>query len=115
MPALFACKKIDLYDIMRCSFGLTKTEHKILLNLLKSESENSVKSISAELSLERSTVQKAIKTLIKKGLIERKQYNLDEGGFRFYYHSIPKQDIKQKLLKSVRDWHSSVERMIDKW
>lgn len=115
MPALFACRKIDFYDIMRCSFALTKTEHKILMHLLKSNSENSITAISKRLSLERSTVQKAVKTLLEKGLIERKQQNLSEGGFRFYYSSIPKKEIKNKLLNSVRDWHSSVERMIDKW
>jgi predicted transcriptional regulator len=115
MPALFACKKIDLYEIMKCSFALTKTEHNILLFLIKTKQHLSTKEIAKQLSLERSTVQKAIKKLTEKNLIKRKQQNLGDGGYRFCYSSIKKSDIKKKMLKSVSDWHNSVNQMINKW
>ncbi|MCK5107164.1 MAG: HTH domain-containing protein [Nanoarchaeota archaeon] len=115
MPALFACKKIDLYEIMKCGFALTKTEHSILLFMVKENTDFCIKEISNKLSLERSTVQKSIKSLSEKGLILKKQQNLEEGGYRFCYFPIKKSIIKEKMMQSVHDWHNSVNQMINKW
>ena len=113
--AIFACKKIDLFEIMKCGFALTKTEHNILLFMVKSPVGFSIKEISQNFLLERSTVQKAISSLTEKGLILRKQQNLEKGGYRFRYISINKSKIKEKMLESVKLWYSSVESMINKW
>ena len=115
MPALFACKEINLYEIMKCSFALTKTEHKVLLFMVKANTNFPIKELGQKLSLERSTIQKAIKTLTDKGLVERKQQNIEEGGYRFCYSAIQQSLIKEKMLQSVKDWHNSVESLINKW
>lgn len=115
MSAVFACKEINFYEIMRCSFALTKTEHNVLLFLVKEHIDFSIKELSNKLSLERSTIQKSIKSLSDKSLIIRKQQNLDDGGYRFYYLAIKKSEIKEKMLSSVQAWHTSVENMIHKW
>ena len=60
----FACKQIELIEIIKCSFSLNKTEYKILIKLLKHEHWVSIVQISKLTGFERSTVQKAIKNLV---------------------------------------------------
>jgi len=65
------------------------------------------------MKLERTTVQKAIKSLIEKDLVLRKQENLEKGGYMFFYKIKKKEELKYKLKKIVTDWHKKVETFID--
>ncbi len=115
MSVDFACKKIHLDEVIKCSFGLNKTEYSVFIFLLKhSEKEYYVKDIAEKLKLNRTTVQKAVKTLVEKNLILRKQNNLLRGGYVFIYSGKNNKEIRTLIKKNVYEWYKKVEDEIDK-
>mgnify|MGYP000429755700 CR=1 FL=1 len=111
----FACKQIELSDLIQCSFQLTKTEYKILVHLIEKDKKEDVKSLAEELKLDRSTVQKAIKKLYQKELIKRNQMNIRSGGYLYVYKAKDKEKIKDEILDLIENWSTSAKESIKKW
>jgi len=109
----FACKTINQEDMLRCSFGLNKTEYNVLIFLFDQEYPLVAASIAKKMNLERTTVQKAVKALVEKDLVRRNQENLAKGGYSFLYEVDNKKGIKYKLRKIVSEWNKKVEKFID--
>lgn len=91
-------------DLLRCSFGLTKTELSLLKHYLQHPGTMTVKELSERLSLERSGVQKAISTLVEKGLVERRQVNNDRGGFFYSYALVDREKIADRSARLIEAW-----------
>jgi predicted transcriptional regulator len=111
----FACKKIELEELVKCSFDLNKTEYKVMTFLLRAGGKHTVASISKKMGLERTTVQKALKGLMDKKLAKRVQRNLSRGGYLFLYEIDEKENIKKRQKEIVYNWYKSVEKEIDNW
>jgi predicted transcriptional regulator len=111
----FACKKIQIEDLVRCSFELSKTEYSVLLFLLQEKENYSVIEIAEKMNFERTTVQKAIKLLLEKNLVKRLQNNLDRGGYQYIYEIDDKPVLKNKMKSIVDKWHEKVHGEIDNW
>ncbi len=109
----FSCKKITEEELIRCSFNLNKTEYHILIFLLRNDKMLAVSQISRYMKLERTTVQKAVKTLVEKKLAKRMQKNLPRGGYIFLYKPDNKNEIKNKMKEITYKWYKSVEEAID--
>ena len=99
---------------MRCSFNLNKTEYNLLIFLLRESKQRMVSQISKATRLERTTIQKAIKTLVEKRLVNRRQKNLPKGGYIFLYEPSDKEEIKNRMKEVARRWYKNVEASIDK-
>ncbi len=112
MSITFACKKIMIEDLIRCAFQLNKTEYKVLLFLLKEKKETGIKKIAKSLNLKRCSIQKAVKNLLKKELIKRTQKNLSSGGYLFFYSSINKKSLKERLKNLLYGWYKGAEKAI---
>lgn len=102
-----ACKNITIEELIKCSFNINKTEFLIIKILLDDENCSS-DSLHKRLGKDLSTVQKALKTLVEKGLVVRYQVNLDGGGYKYYYKSISKDDIRSRVLGSLRNFEEKV-------
>jgi predicted transcriptional regulator len=111
----FACQDIEFRDLVRCSFKLNKTEYNVMMFLLVSGKSLRAQDIGTTMQLDRTTVQKAIKKLAEKELVERHQENLGKGGYLYHYRIKNKDDIKQRMLTIVDRWHESVVSEINKW
>lgn len=111
----FACKRIEIGEIVRCSFALSKSEYGVLEILAKSKNPLSVQEISKRLSLERTGTQKALKGLLEKGIALRKKCNLPGGGYSYCYFAASPSDLKKRMKESVKGWVSGVYREIDSW
>lgn len=111
----FACNQVDLEEIIKCSLDLSKTQYAVFDFLLSKRGRYTVKEISQELSLDRTTVQKAVKELLRKELVERFQDNLERGGYTFVYRIESKEKIKKRLRNIIRDWCKSAEKEIKEW
>lgn len=111
----FACKRIELEELIKCSFGLNKTEFNVLQFLLTQNSENSLMDLSKKMDLDRTTVQKAVKGLLAKELIKRFQINLNGGGYLFVYKPKDKREIKEKMKLTLNSWVKNVDDEINKW
>jgi len=112
----FACKRFDLDEIIKCGLGLTKTEFRIMKYFLKDTSkECTTVSISKELNLNLTTIQKAVKKLSDKKIIKRHQKNLEKGGYIYTYECNSKQDTRKIIKGIIKNWFKKVEERIDKW
>lgn len=112
----FACQNIEFNDLLRCSFQLNKTELNLFKFLFEDEEDLlDITELAKKLKLDRSTIQKAIKTLIARNLVFRKQINLDTGGYRFYYRIKNKKEIKHRMHEIIESWYKAVKANIDSW
>lgn len=102
-----ACKNITIEELITCAFNITKTEYKIIIQLLKKQNCSS-ESLSEKLKKDLTTIQKALKSLVEKELVIRKQINLDGGGYKFIYQSISKEDIKIKIETNLKSFEEKV-------
>ena len=109
----FSCKKITKEELLRCSFNLNRTEYNVLSFMLKNDKTCKISQISKAMELERTTIQKAIKGLVSKGLIKRLQRNLSRGGYVFLYRMNNKDDIKNEMKEIIYKWYKGVEKEID--
>ena len=110
----FACKKLDLDEVMRCGFGITKTEQEIL-NFLFVNDLVTANVLADKLGLSLATAQRSLKNLHEKNLVERRQQNLDRGGYLFFYAARDKSFVKQELKKILDGWVKNVDASLKKW
>lgn len=111
----FACKDIELMEIVRCSFDLNKTDYTVFNFLMGINNELAISEIASKLKLERSGVQKSIKTLLNQDLVMRRQLNLDHGGYKFRYSIKDKELVKKRMMVIIDGWHSKVKDAIKHW
>ncbi len=109
----FACKVIDKQDIVRCAFDLNKTEYNVLVFFFKNPRDNTAKKVSDSIGLERTTVQKAFKKLLRKKIIKRKKKNLEKGGYIFLYELNDKNIVKKRIKDTISEWYKNAIRKID--
>jgi predicted transcriptional regulator len=111
----FACKQFDLKQIIKCGLGLTKSDFVVMEYFLSHRRECRTSSISENLNLNLTTVQKAVKKLFDKGVIIRHQKNLGGGGYVYTYECNSKFEIRRIVKSVIRKWSERVEEEIDKW
>ncbi|MGV8171812.1 MAG: helix-turn-helix domain-containing protein [Candidatus Woesearchaeota archaeon] len=110
----FACKKIDVQDIIACSLGLKKSEYKVFEALLRND-HVTLKDLSRQLNLDRTTLQKVLKNFVNNDLVARYQENLDSGGYVFVYKIKDKSVLKKRIHAAIDKWHATAKQAIDRW
>lgn len=110
----FSCKRISQEELIRCSFNLSKTEYDVLTFMLKENKLLTASQVSKEMKLHRTTIQKAIKSLVDKELAKRRQKNLPKGGYTFFYEINNKNAIKDEIKEVTYKWYKSVEEAINR-
>jgi predicted transcriptional regulator len=111
----FACKKIEIKDIVTCSFELNKTDYNLLVFLLKQKGYMTINDIANDIGLDRTSIQKSMKRLMEKSLVARSQENLEGGGYIFSYMIKDKEKIKKDILEMVNTWNKLVKNEIERW
>ena len=107
------CRRMDSKELIKCTFDLSKTELRIFLHLLKTNSAIPSVDIAKEIDLDRTTIQKSLKRLLEKGIVDRRQNNLDNGGYVFLY-CVKKRDLlKEKMREIIGDWKNSAELQLE--
>lgn len=109
----FACKQFSLQEVIKCSLGLTPSEQAVLQKLIDSDWERTDQ-IADALSLDLSTVQRAVKKLHERGVAARRQENHDQGGYAFVY-SADRATVKKVVQQTITTWTSTVGKEIDAW
>jgi predicted transcriptional regulator len=111
----FACKRFDVEQIIKCGLGLTKAELSLFNFLINQYDWKSSKEISDEIKLDLSTVQRGLKKLFEKDIIERRQNNKDNGGYEFIYLTRSRKEIKKILSDIINSWINNVDKNLDEW
>lgn len=106
----FACRQFKISEIVKCAFGLTKADYKVMEFFLKnSERDFTTEDISKKLKFNLSTMQRAVKKLHENKVIQRKQNNLDGGGYVFIYRAKEKKEIRRLIMNMIDTWTRKVE------
>ena len=100
---------------LRCAFGLSKREVSVLLRLLESGGWLTVSGISARSGRDRSVVQRAILSLMRKGIVERDHHNRAGGGYEYVYRAADKKRIKKSILEKRRAFSTMVDESLRRW
>lgn len=107
----FACKKIQIEEVIRCGLGITKSDYKMLMLMLRSNTRwFTAIDLSKSMNLDISTIQRSVKRLYEKQAIQRKQKNLDNGGYLFYYKIREKDNLIELINGIVQDWAKRVDK-----
>jgi predicted transcriptional regulator len=110
----FTCKKVELSDLVQCNYSLNDSEYAIFSEIMLSQSGLSVKELVEKVKKDRTTVQKILSKLMKRGLLMKRQMNLDRG-FMFVYFSKHKKEIIQEIEKNVDNYFKSLKESLDQW
>ncbi|MFP4402634.1 MAG: helix-turn-helix domain-containing protein [Candidatus Nanoarchaeia archaeon] len=112
----FACTQISIDDIIKCSFGLTKTELEIFRFLVSHKHTRfSTHELSLKLNLDITTIQKAVKKLTSKGILKKDQKNLEQGGYVLLYQCIGQEHIKKIIMSNFENFSKKVEESLCDW
>lgn len=110
----FTCRKVSLKDLVQCNYSLNDSEYVIFSQLILSKSGLSVKEIVEKVDKDRTTVQKILAKLLKRGLLMKRQVNLDRG-FMFVYFSKNKTEIIAEIEKNVESYFLNIKESLEKW
>lgn len=112
----FACKEFKIEDVIRCALNLTKADLKVMKYFLN-ETEQWVDTdfLSKSLKLDISTIQRSVKKLHEKEILQRSQQNLDGGGYVFRYKIHSRAKIKNIIMTVVNSWAGRLGQELEKW
>lgn len=111
----FVCRLITIEDILKCSYGLNKTEISLLKYLIEEKEELNIEEIMKKVKKDRTTIQRGVQKLVEKDLIKRRQINLEKGGYLYVYSSKPKNELKDKVMKIFDGFKETVGNEIQRW
>ena len=104
----FTCKKVTLKDLVQCNYNLNDSEYDIFSQIMMTKNGLSVKEIVEKVQKDRTTVQKILTKLLKRGLLMKRQVNLDRG-FMFVYFSKNKEEIIKEIEDNVKNYFDSIK------
>ena len=102
--------------MIKCALNLTKADLKAMKYFLN-EKEQWVDTefLSKVLKLDISTIQRSVKKLHEKEILQRSQQNLDGGGYIFKYKVNARAKIKNIIMTVVNSWAERLGQELDKW
>ena len=110
----FTCKKVSLRDLVQCNYSLNDSEYLIFSQLIMTKRGLSVKEIVEKVGKDRTTVQKILAKLLKRGLLMKRQVNLDRG-FMFVYFSKNKDEMIKEIETNIELYFKNIHESLDKW
>ena len=110
----FTCKQVELRDLVQCNYNLNDSEYDIFSQLMESQRGLSVKELVDKVDKDRTTVQKILTKLIRRGLLMKRQMNLDRG-FMFVYFSKNKEEIVQEIEFNVEKYFNNLKESLNTW
>ena len=111
----FACTDFDLDEVIKCVLGLNKSEFRLLRFLAEHEKKFTTEELSNKLNLDKSTIQRSIKTLHEKELVKRSQINRSIGGYVFLYRLGDKENIRKTVRETIDSWAGNFRKKISVW
>lgn len=112
----FACKEFKVEDVIKCALSLTKADLKVMKFFLNETEEwIDTDALSRILKLDISTVQRSVKKLHEKQILQRSQQNLDGGGYVFRYKIYSRAKIKDIIMTVVNSWADRLGQELEKW
>jgi predicted transcriptional regulator len=109
------CIDLSVKDLLKCSYGLSKREAAVLLRLLGAGAWAPISRIAAQSGRDRSVLQRALFSLVKKGVVEREQRNRAGGGYEYLYRAKDKAAVKRAIREKSRHFCRMVDEAMGAW
>ncbi len=109
------CADISAEDLLRCSFGLSGREVAVLLTMLDDGGWMTVSAIAGRSRRDRSVAQRALASLLSKGVAERDQRNRAGGGYEYVYRARGRRAIRRAILMKSRAFCAMVAERVREW
>ncbi|AIJ04899.1 transcriptional regulator, TrmB family [Methanocaldococcus bathoardescens] len=103
-------KKFTIEDLMRCILGLQEIEIKVYFDLLEN-GEGSVLEIAERVNRDRTTVQKALRSLMNCGLVSRKKVT-EKVGYKYIYNAVELDKVSDIIEELLDDWYQNVKKWL---
>ncbi len=101
-------------DFLCCACGLKTTEVDTYFALLTGE--KTVEEIRAIVHRDRTTVQRVLSKLHKKGLVVREARTFPRGGYYYVYKAVSTEEVKERILSQLDDWYEATRKfLLSKW
>ncbi len=110
MSGLFTKRFEKPSDLLCCAFGLCDSEIDTYFSLLSGP--KTVESITLAIKRDRSTVQRVLNKLCKKGLVERELRSLEKGGYYYVYLAVSTEDVRKQVLSQLEKWYLETRRFL---
>ena len=99
-------------DMMQCVFSLTKLELDVFVFLNKKGAKK-VEEVAEHFKKDRSSAYRALQSLSKCGLCQRKTLYLDKGGYYHVYEASSLEEIKNRSRECADNWHDMILKRIE--
>ena len=101
----------NLKCVLKCALNISCLEMDIYLILLKNPGLD-VETISKELEKDESTVYKALRNLMDRGLVRREYRILKGGGYKYLYYPRDFEEFKKIAREAMEEWFKNFDVMI---
>ncbi|MBO8180720.1 MAG: winged helix-turn-helix transcriptional regulator [Archaeoglobus sp.] len=101
----------NLKCVLKCALNISCLEMDIYLILLKNPGLD-VETISKELEKDESTVYKALRNLMDRGLVRREYRILKGGGYKYLYYPRDFEEFKKIAREAMEEWFKNFDMMI---
>ncbi len=101
-------------ELLCCAFGLKSTEIDAYFTLLSGE--KTVEEVSEQIGRDRTTVQRVLTSLYKKGLAERETRYFPRGGHYFVYRAVSPERVRAEVLRQLDQFYQATKKFLsDSW
>ena len=97
-------------DFLCCACGLRTTEVDTYFALLSGE--KTVEEIRKIIKRDRTTVQRVLSRLHKKGLVVREARTFPRGGYYYVYRAVSTEDVRRRILEQLERWYEETKRFL---
>ena len=100
--------------LLCCAFGVKNDAANVYFELLKGP--KTVVQIASILGRDRSIAQRHLSDLLKNDLVHVEKMPLEQGGYHNIYRANPSEEIRNRILEQLDQWHSETRRfLLESW
>jgi predicted transcriptional regulator len=97
-------------DLLCCAFALRSSEIDTYFSIVTEPKV--VEDIAQDIGKDRSTVQRILKKLHKKGLVIREVRNFERGGYYYVYSAISTDTVREQILEQLEQWYTKTKTFL---
>lgn len=102
----------DLQSVLRNAFGVGTPETEVYLALTEAP-ESTVGELADRLNRDRSTVNRSLRTLLEKELVNRHRRLLSAGGHVYKYTATPLPEARELMHEALEAWAEDGHEQIE--
>ncbi len=111
----FACKQIDVEQVLKCALGISKAGCAVLHCLANKKNWATSEQLAQELDYDLATIQRNLKHLHERGILQRIQQNKELGGYEYTYSIVAQKEFLRVLEQTLHAWMQEAKKELEHW